>query len=280
MGFINRLKYAFKGDSGMNQTTGTAQLNTSLTPQELMQVAMNDAMALTETTEDAAEKIIFEVLAMVSYVVPFLLAWLVGFWIGDGLAAFMKVKDTGLYDLISITIEMTVPVASVTCARAVKRIRSDSSVTPLFVVGVLWFVCISVGSALTQWVILTNGYNTIPGPLAIVALFRGIAPILADLICATFLALHGYKSLKRRLAQLDERAEAVTKIYTRQNAIEEQSSRLQKEREDAEADRKRRDKSQEVLNRIQEVQATAAISAIESLLGNQGGNGNNKQNRF
>jgi membrane protein implicated in regulation of membrane protease activity len=161
---------------------------------------------------------------------------------------------------------MTVPIASITCARAVKRVRVDPSAVWILIAGLLCFLLISAGSAIAQWILYTSSYNPIPTGVAVVALFRGCAPVIADLICAVFLALHGYKSLRRRLAQLDERAEAVEKIYARQVVIIEREEKLRKEREDAEAERRRRDKREEMLDRVQEMQTTSMLDAMEYVL--------------
>lgn len=252
----------------------------SPTAEELMQSAMQEAMQSTDTTDTGLEKWFYELLAVICYVGPFVIAVMVGNWVGDGLSALTHANssDTALYRWISMFIELFVPVMSTACARAVKRVQVDQGAMGMMVASLLCFVVLGLGSAVAQWFIYTAPYGSIiPFGITVVSIFKGAAPIIADVGAGIYLSLHGYKSLKKKLAQLDERAEAVQKIFQKQAAIIDQSDKQKKEREDAEAERARRSEKERMIDRVYEMMGDSFINLLENYLsaGQQSMNGAN-----
>lgn len=144
------------------------------------------------------------------------------------------------------------------------------------------FIVLGIGSAAAQWFIYTAPYGSnVPMSIAVVSLFKGVAPIIADVGAGVYLSLHGYKSLKKKLAQLDERAEAVQKIFQKQAAIIDQSEKQRKEREDADAERARRSRKEEMIDRVYEMMGDSFVGAMENYLalgqGSVNGNGSRQQ---
>jgi hypothetical protein len=275
---------------GGTQSPGTIPQNNPLstvppTAEELMQSAMSEAMSLTDTTDSGPEKIFYEVLAMVCYIGPFVIAVLVGTWIGDGLSALTHANpsDTNTYRYISMFVELFVPVMSTACARAVKRTQVDPSAMGMMIAALACFVVLGIGSGVAQWFIYTAPYgNAIPTGIVVVSIFKGSAPIIADVGAGVYLSLHGYKSLKRKLAQLDERADAVGKIFTKQAIIIDQSEKQRKEREDADAERERRAKKEGMIDRVYEMMGESFVGAMENYLSigpAAGSNGSSRQQR-
>ena len=279
-GVKRRLAGVFTG--GQGQTSNNNNTTTSTTPptaEELMQSAMAEAMQSTDTTDSGVEKGFYELLAVVCYVGPFVIALMVGNWVGDGLSALThaNTSDTALYRWISMFIELFVPVMSTACARAVKRTQVDAGARGMMVASLLCFAVLGLGSAVAQWFIYTAPYGaSIPTGVGVVSVFKGAAPIIADVGAGVYLSLHGYKSLKKKLAQLDERAEAVQKIFQKQAAIIDQSEKQRKEREDADAERERRNKKEAMIDRVYEMMGDSFVSAMENYLSMGQGSMNGK----
>lgn len=257
------------------------------TAEELMQSAMQDAMQSTDATDTGAEKAFYELLAVVCYIGPFVIAVLVGNWIGDGLTALTRANtnDANLYRWISMFVELFVPVMSTACARAVKRTQVDDGARGIMIASLVCFIVLGLGSGIAQWFIYTASYGqTIPIGIIVVSIFKGVAPIIADVGAGVYLSLHGYKSLKKKLAQLDERAEAVTKIFQKQAAIVDQSQKQRKEREDAEAERERRNKKEAMIDRVYEMMGDSFVGMMENYLaaapGVNGSNGSRQQRGY
>lgn len=257
------------------------------TAEELMQSAMQDAMQSTDATDTGGEKVFYELLAVVCYIGPFVIALLVGNWIGDGLTSLTKANttDANLYKWISMFVELFVPVMSTACARAVKRTQVDDGARGIMIASLACFIVLGLGSGVAQWFIYTASYGqVIPIGIVVVSVFKGAAPIIADVGAGVYLSLHGYKSLKKKLAQLDERAEAVTKIFQKQAAIIDQSQRQRKEREDAEEERKRRSKKEAMIDRVYEMMGDSFVGMMENYLsaapGVNGSNGSRQQRGY
>lgn len=258
-----------KQPSSSNNPQGPSGSTDPPTAEELMQSAMADAMQSTDTTDTPIEKGFYELLAFICYVGPFVIALMVGVWIGDGISALTDANeaDADLYRWISMFVELFVPVMSTACARAVKRWQVDQGAMGMMVASLLCFIVLGIGSAVAQWFIYTAPYGaTIPTGVVVVSIFKGVTPIIADVGAGVYLSLHGYKSLKKKLAQLDERAEAVQKIFQKQAAIIDQSEKQRKDREDADAERMRRNKKEEMIDRVYEMMGDSFVGAMENYL--------------
>lgn len=238
-----------------------------------MQHTMQQAMQLTEVHEDPMDKLVHWLFAFVSYVMPVIVAVFAGWWIGDGYAGTGKQTAGDVYGVhvIAMAGELILPIITVACARAAKKAASDSGMYKWLAIGALLLVVVSTGSASAQWFLILNnihasGYDPSSFGVMTMMLFRVCMPVAVDLGALLYLSIHGHRSLKRQLAQMDERAEAVEKLSERNRRIQAAEDRARREREDDEAQRLTRQRREEVLTRIEEMNAQAAISHMEQML--------------
>lgn len=258
-------------------TAAQAAIAQPKSTEELIQHTMNEAAGLTDTHETPMDKAVHFLYALIAYIGPFVVALAAGWWIGDGFSGpFAWNGDSVGVHTISIFGEVALSMLSVTLARTAKRMTNDKQIWKYLLVVSIAFLAVALASALAQWVLIVfniGGYGlrgASPAMVIIVIGFRAFMPICIDIASLLYLAIHGYRSLKQKLAQIDERAEAFEKLHDRALAIQAKEDKARQEREDAEAERARRMKTEETLNRITEMQTDAALTLIEKSL--SGGN--------
>lgn len=238
-----------------------------------MQQTMQQAMQLTDVYESPMDKGMHGLLAAASYVLPLVVAFFAGWWIGDGYVGVGTHTAGDFYGVhvIAMAGELTLPIITVACARTAKKAATDSGMYKWLAIGALLLLLVSLGSATAQWfLILTNvkaaGYDTSAQGVVTMMLFRVCMPVAVDLGALFYLSVHGHRSLKRQLAQMDERAEAVEKLSERNRRIQAAEDRARREREDDATQRALRARREEVLARIEEMNAQAALAHMERLL--------------
>ena len=255
--------------------TGAAIVQPQST-QELIQSTMQEAATLTDTYESPMDKAVHFVYALIAYAGPFIVALAAGWWIGDGFSGpFAWNGDSVGVHVISIFGEIALSMLSVTLARTTKRMTNDKQVWKYLLIVSIAFLAVALASALAQWVLIVFNIGVYglrgasPAMIIIVIGFRAFMPICIDIAALLYLAIHGYRSLKQKLAQLDERGEAFEKLNDRKLSIQAKEDKARQQREDAESERARRQRTEDMLNRITELQNEAAIAQIEkSLNGN------------
>jgi hypothetical protein len=247
----------------------------NVTSEELIQRTMLEASQLTDVYEDPLDKAWHGLYALMSYLAPTIAALAAGWWIGDGYAGSFKWDgaSAGVH-IISIFGELALVALTLTSARIVKRAASDKSMWRYLAVTVAVLLIFSIASALAQWFLILSdvkaaGYDpSQAGVLAMLA-FRVVMPVSIDIAALLYLSIHGHRSLKNKLAQIDERSEAFQKLHARMLEMQALEEKARQEAEDREAERERRRRTEETLNRIQEMQANAALNAIEKSLNPQ-----------
>jgi len=239
---------------------------------ELVQRTMVEASQLTDVYEAALEKTWHGLYALMSYVAPTLAALAAGWWIGDGYAGpFAWNGASAGVHLISILGELALVAITLTAARTIKKAANDRTMWRYLIAIGAALLIFSVASALAQWFLILNdvraaGYDPSSAGVVAMLLFRVIMPVGVDIAALLYLSIHGHRSLKHKLAQIDERGEAFEKLHERMLRMQMLEEKARKEREDAEAERARRQKAEETLNRLMEMQTTAALEAIERAL--------------
>ncbi len=238
-----------------------------------MQATMQEAFALTDANESIMDRAMHGLYAALAYLMPLVVAVAAGWWIGDGFSGpFRWNGDSAGVHLISYAGEITLSMTALALSRSVKRMTNDKAVWKYLLVVSIAFAVFALASALAQWVLIMLNIGTIgltsvsPAAIAIVIMFRCVMPIAVDVGSLLYLGVHGYRSLKRKLAQMDERGEAFEKLIDRKLAITAKEEKARQDSEDREAERAQRQRTNDLLNRITEMQNEAAIAQIEKSL--------------
>ena len=244
----------------------------NVTSEELIKRTMVEASQLTDVYEAPLDKAWHGLYALMSYLAPTIAALAAGWWIGDGYAgAFRWNGPSAGVHVISILGELGLVAITLTCARIVKRAASDKSMWRYLAVTMVALLIFSAASALAQWFLIQSdikaaGYDPSSAGVMAMLFFRVLMPVGVDIAALLYLSIHGHRSLKNKLAQIDERSEAFQKLHARMLEMKALEEKARQEAEDREAERERRRRTEETLNRIQEMQANAALNAIEKSL--------------
>lgn len=245
---------------------------TTVSSDELIKRTMVEASQLTDIYESPMDKSVHALFALLAYAGPLIVAIAAGWWIGDGYAGPFKWQgDSAGVHIISFFGELALAMLTLTCARIIKRSANDRAMWKYLAVTGLVLLVFSAASATAQWFLILNniraaGYD--PSQMAVIVMlaFRVVMPLGIDIAALLYLSIHGYRSLRQKLAQIDERGEAFEKIHVRMLAMQEREDKARRDREDAEAERARRKAAEETLNHIMEMQSNAAIAQLEKAL--------------
>jgi len=123
-----------------------------------------------------------------------------------------------------------------------------------------------VASGLAQWYIAESHIHPRTRADLAALMFRVTMPAAVDISAALFLGIMGYKSLKKFLAQQQQKAEAIRALNEAELKIEEaqqEAIRRQKEAEQALALKERREA---LLLRIEEIHSQAMIDTAQRAL--------------
>ena len=210
--------------------------------------------------------------ALVSYLAPTIAALAAGWWIGDGYAGPFRMDgaSAGVH-IISLFGELALVALTLTSARIIKRAANDKAMWRYLAVTAVVLLIFSAASAMAQWFLIQTdikaaGYDPSSAGVIAMLLFRVIMPLGIDIAALLYLSIHGHRSLKHKLAQLDERGEAFEKLHERMLRMKAVEDKARQEAEDRESERAQRQKAQETINRIMELQTEAALGAIEKAI--------------
>ncbi len=240
-----------------------------VTSEAILEATMQEAMSMTEVYEPVLAKGVHAVYSWLAYTLPFVAAIFAGWWIGDGYAgAWQWNGESAGVHVISLTGEITLGMITVACAIVAKQATSDTSRRRTLMIGIAILLFFSAASATAQWFLILHnvqaaGYDPSSAGVLAMLFFRVLMPLGVDVGALYYLAVYGHKSLKHRLAQLDQRAEAFEKLHARKLAMQAAEDKARREREDAEAERERRRRAEELVTRIQEINSQATLAAIE-----------------
>lgn len=242
---------------------------------ELIKKTMVEASQLTDTYEAPLDRGMHGAFALLSYLAPTIAALAAGWWIGDGYAGAFKWDgaSAGVH-IISLFGELALVALTLTAARIIKRAANDKAMWRYLAVTSVVLLIFSAASAMAQWFLIQTdvkaaGYDPSSAGVIAMLLFRVIMPLGIDIAALLYLSIHGHRSLKHKLAQLDERGEAFQKLHARMLEMKAMEEKARQEAEDRESERAQRQKAQETINRIMELQTEAALGAIEKSLNPQ-----------
>ncbi len=213
------------------------------------------------------EKVLRVVFSLFAYVVPSLLAVVVGLAVGD---AFTPAHASLFYfwyaHLLSVTLEASLPIMGFVTALSFRRAARDRSHIAVCAVAVLVFLALGLGNAVVQIFMVTVNIGALTNSDRAAVFFRACAPLIVDTICAFYLAVTGAKSLKRYLADKRAVIEAVRDISGINILLESQQQTAALNEMQALMDMQSKQKRAETWNRIEALQAEKMVRQAEKAM--------------
>ncbi len=108
--------------------------------------------------------------------------------------------------------ELGLAALTVSIATAVRRATSDREMLPRLVASIAAFVVVSVASGLAQWYVATLHLSPATSAGQAALAFRVAMPVAIDLASMLYLSIMKLKSLKRYLAEMAQKAEAIEQV--------------------------------------------------------------------
>ena len=170
--------------------------------------------AFDEEKKGALERLMTFLFTVAAYVGPFIVALAVAQEIADTYSGPWQWGNSWSVatHLVAWFGELGLAALTVSIATAVRRVVSDGEMLPRLVASIAAFVVFSVASGLAQWYVATLQVSpaTTAGQVALA--FRVAMPVAIDLASMLYLSIMKIKSLKRYLAEMGQKAEAIEQV--------------------------------------------------------------------
>src|SRR5579885_56269 len=222
-----------------------------------------------EDRETLAEKAVRYLFLALAYVLPFLVALSVGKEIGDAYSStadyFADGWSIGTHT-VAYAGELALAMMVLSTATAFRRYKADASYTPKLLSSVFFFLLVIIASGLAQWCIAEQHIHPKNTADLAALIFRVAMPPAVDIDSMVYLSIMGYKSLKKFLAEQQQKAEAIRLLNEAEltiQAAQQEAERRQKEAEQALAMKERREA---LLLRIEEIHSQAMIDTAQRAL--------------
>ena len=170
-----------------------------------------------------------------SYILPVLVALVVGTSIGDAFSGpFTLASSWSIYShVISIGLELMLPALGLSATIAFKRSLRDKSQVAMFIILALLFVGLAIGNSFAQ-IFLIEGHvklkaDDIPGQASMI--FRSFGPLIIDIAATIYLSVASAKNLQKYLADMRQKQVAIKDVNSVNNAIDEENLKAAIDRE-------------------------------------------------
>jgi hypothetical protein len=198
-----------------------------------------------------------------AYLAPLVLGFYAGAAVGDTIsnAAFTLTHATNVfYHLISIMLELSIPMLGYAVAVAFKRAAKDRTQVPMCAILAVLFICLAIGNALAQDVLL---YHSLPQSTAdeqVSIWFRSFGPSIVDVLSTVFLAVVGVRSLKKYLADQREKIAAVREVNAVHIDMDKATLQAEIDKRTALMDMESKAHRAQTWNEIEKMQSEAMIA--------------------
>lgn len=219
-----------------------------------------------EDRENFLEKMGRWFFLVLAYVAPILIAVSVGKEIGDaygGSFSFDNGWSLGVHTGAYFG-ELSLAMMSLASATALRRVQSDQGYIAKLVLAVFFLVLFSLASGLAQWYIALNMIDPTKTGGTAALIFRVTMPPAVDIASLLYISVMGFKSLKKHLANMKMMADALRDLNDAEIDIRksQNAARQQERREN-------------MIMRVESLQADAVIKAVEQSLNGQNDKRNN-----
>ncbi len=219
-----------------------------------------------EDRENVLEKLGRWFFLILAYVAPIIMALAVGREIGDAYGGPFDWNNGWSLGVHAGAYfgELSLAMMSLASATALRRVTSDRGYVYKLLSAIFFFALFSLASGLAQWFIAMNHIGGIAGGTAALV-FRVAMPPAVDIASLLYISVMGFKSLKRHLANMKMMADALQDLNDAELDIRKSQNMA-----------KQQERRENLLMRVEGLQADAVIKAVERSLNDQGdkrGNG-------
>jgi hypothetical protein len=196
-----------------------------------------------EDRQTPLEWVVVKFFTVLAYLLPPFVAWIVGQAIGDAWGGKFDWSNAwSVYShVISVSLEMMLPVMGYSVTVAVKRAAKDRSQMVVPIILGLLFLGLAIGNSFAQ-IYLIEGHiklanNDVAGHISMI--FRSFTPLVVDVIATIFLSVVTVRNLQKFLKDMQQkeagiqavaRSEIAVDMAFNQAAIDRENAAMQQER--------------------------------------------------
>ncbi len=257
-----------------------AQVPVQVAPEdEHFQQLRAEVQQFDEDKRHVLERLLIFLFTILSYLLPVVLAVFVGWEIGDTYGGAWRAGDAFSQTMHVVAwageiIQASFVIAIAFAARAYARNKSHLW---YLILASFFFLVFIAASGLAQWyvAVLHLGSATLDNRAGLVGLvFRVLMPALVDIGGAIFLAVVNIKDLKKYLAQLEQKAEALEKLNQSHLRVEEAQEAARRAKQQHDQYMESLQRSQELVNKLQELITGGVIESARQGIAGQIGSSN------
>lgn len=196
-----------------------------------------------EDRQTPLEWVVVKFFTVLAYLLPPFVAWIVGQAIGDAWGGKFDWNNAwSVYShVISVSLEMMLPVMGYSVTVAVKRAAKDRSQMFVPIILGLLFLGLAVGNSFAQIYLIEGHIKIADSDVAghISMIFRSFTPLVVDVIATIFLSVVTVKNLQKFLKDMQQkeagiqavaRSEIAVDMAFNQAAIDRENAAMQQER--------------------------------------------------
>lgn len=207
-----------------------------------------------EDRQTPLEWLVVKFFTVLAYLLPPFVAWVVGTAIGDAWGGkFDWGNAWSVYShVISISLEMMIPVLGYSETVALKRAMKDRSQMG-WAIGIgLLFLGLAVGNSFAQVYLIDShvklATNDTAGHISLI--FRSFAPLVIDVIATIFLSIVTIRNLQKFLKDMQQKESGIQSVARSEIAVEAAFSQAEIDRENAKSEQERKRMDNELLREL------------------------------
>lgn len=236
-----------------------------------------------EEKQTATAWVIGKVYTLLAYLLPPITAWYVGMAIGDAFSgSFNLLNAWSVYaHLISVSLEMMLPVLGLSVAVQLRRSVKDRSQVAMAVILIALFICLGIGNAFAQIFLIDQHIHVVDLPGKVAIGFRAAAPLVIDVIATMYLSVVGVRSLKKYIADQRAKIEAVRDVNQVNIELDSAQIKAAIDKQSAVMDMQAKAHRASTWNEIERMQAEAMINqARKNMLDSGDTGGSYRRSRY
>jgi hypothetical protein len=207
-----------------------------------------------EERQSPLEWVVVKFFTALAYLLPPFVAWVVGMAIGDAWAGKFDWNNgySAYSHVISVALEMMIPVMGYSVTVAVKRAAKDrSQIWVPLVLGFL-FLGVAVGNSFAQVYMIESHIKIANSDIAgrVSMIFRSFGPLVIDVIATLFLSIVTVKNLQKFLKTMQEKEVGIAAVARSEIAIDKAFDQAAIDRENAKSEQERKRMDNELLREL------------------------------
>lgn len=207
-----------------------------------------------EDRQTPLEWLVVKFFTVLAYLLPILVAYVVGCAIGQKWAGAFDIKNPwSVYSyVISVGLEMMIPVMGYAVTISLKRAFKDHTLIAIPIILGLLFILLAVGNSFAQMYLIEGhvkiAANDFKGQASLY--FRSFGPLVIDTIATIFLSVVTVRNLRKFIKDMQAKEEGIHAVSRSEIAVQAAFDQAAIDRENARSEQERKRMDNELLREL------------------------------